>query len=253
MTRRFWLAFGACSQLLFALTVYRLFLFLRGGTSYTGWLSERVAGRVPWFAADAVLALQFAVFHSVLLYPAVRKALVARIPGPVYGCFFCVATCVSLLLVTEGWQPRSAAAWHLQTTAGWLVTGAFLLSWTALIYSLALTGFGYQTGWTTWWAWALGREQSRRDFAPKGAYRVLRHPVYLSFLGLIWFNPVMTYDRLTLAALWTTHIFVGSYLKDRRLVHYLGAAYRGYQSRVPGYPLIGFGPLGKVPTAQTEM
>jgi protein-S-isoprenylcysteine O-methyltransferase Ste14 len=114
----------------------------------------------------------------------------------------------------------------------------------ALTYSLWLTGFGFQTGFAPWWAWLRGREVPRRSFGPKGAYKLLRHPVYLSFLGLVWFNPMMTIDRLTLALLWTTHVFVGSYLKDRRLEFYIGEPYRQYEARVPGYPLFR-GPLGR--------
>jgi hypothetical protein len=50
---------------------------------------------------------------------------------------------------------------------------------------------------------------------------------------------------------WTAYIAVGSYLKDERLAFFLGRTYREYQERVPGYPLIGFGPLGRrVPTSQ---
>ena len=60
----------------------------------------------------------------------------------------------------------------------------------------------------------------------------------------------MTLDHAVLTGIWTVYIFVGSYLKDRRLVHYLGDAYRAYQARVPGYPLVPFGPLGRLrPTA----
>ncbi|MEI7781782.1 MAG: hypothetical protein WCJ18_07640, partial [Planctomycetota bacterium] len=42
------------------------------------------------------------------------------------------------------------------------------------------------------------------------------------------------------------YIFVGSALKDGRLVHFMGDTYRDYQARVPGYPGVGFGPLGRV-------
>jgi protein-S-isoprenylcysteine O-methyltransferase Ste14 len=83
-------------------------------------------------------------------------------------------------------------------------------------------------------------------FDERGAYRFLRHPVYLSFLGLIWFAPVVPLDRVVLMAVWTTYIFVGSALKDDRLVHFMGDTYREYQARVPGYPGVGFGPLGRV-------
>src|SRR5262249_3466045 len=52
--------------------------------------------------------------------------------------------------------------------------------------------------------------------------------------------------------LWTVYILVGSHLKDRRLLFYLGDVYRRYQARVPGYPLVPFGPLGKVPLPAEE-
>ena len=75
----------------------------------------------------------------------------------------------------------------------------------------------------------------------------MRHPAYLSFLGLIWFTPVMTTDRSILTAVWTVYVFVGSYLKNRRLVSYLGEPYRRYMAEVPGYPGMFLGPLGRVP------
>ncbi|NDC55021.1 MAG: hypothetical protein EBZ74_12335 [Planctomycetia bacterium] len=54
-------------------------------------------------------------------------------------------------------------------------------------------------------------------------------------------------DRVVLIAVWSTYIFVGSALKDGRLVHFMGDTYRDYQARVPGYPGVAFGPLGRVP------
>ena len=55
----------------------------------------------------------------------------------------------------------------------------------------------------------------------------------------------MTLDRALLTGLLTTYIFIGSCLKDRRLLFYLGDRYRRYQAHVPGYPLAP-GPLGRV-------
>jgi len=64
-------------------------------------------------------------------------------------------------------------------------------------------------------------------------------------LGLVWFTPRMSADHAVLTGVWTVYVFVGSYLKDRRLAFYLGDTYREYASRVPGYPGMLFGPLGK--------
>ena len=85
----------------------------------------------------------------------------------------------------------------------------------------------------------------RRPFQATSVYRVLRHPVYLSFLGLIWFTPVMSLDHAVLTAVWTVYIFVGSVLKDQRLLFYLGSSYQDYMTRVPGYPGMLAGPLAR--------
>jgi hypothetical protein len=61
----------------------------------------------------------------------------------------------------------------------------------------------------------------------------------------------MTLDRALLTVLLTTYIFIGSYLKDRRLVFYLGEVYERYQAQVPGYPL-GWGPLGRLSLSASQ-
>lgn len=229
--------FGIATQLLFVWTVWRLFFFLKDGPSHP------VRSFSP--LVDLAWSLLFAVPHSLLLWPPVASKLKRFILPAFYGSFNCVVTCVCLLALFSGWTVSAGMVWELSGTARLLVQVAFYLSWLALFYSLSLTGLGYQTGLTPWWNWLLRRPLPRRGFTPRGAYRWLRHPVYLSFLGLIWFTPRMTYDHALLTAVWTIYVFVGSYLKDERLAFYLGAAYRAYQAAVPGYPWIGIGPLGR--------
>jgi hypothetical protein len=61
-------------------------------------------------------------------------------------------------------------------------------------------------------------------------------------LGLVWLTPVVTADRAVLIAVWTTYVFVGSYLKDRRLAQVLGEPYVRYVSEVPAYPFLAWMP-----------
>jgi protein-S-isoprenylcysteine O-methyltransferase Ste14 len=243
MRRLLGILFGLCTQLFFGVTVWFLFWFLKG---------EPASSRADfdWQATslviDTVLAVQFGVIHSALLHPAVRKRTAGWVSSAFYGCFFCAATCVSLLATIAAWRPVGPVLVEL---AGWprqVVHAAFVASWAGLFYSLSLTGLGYQTGWTPWWNWLRGRPAPRREFQPRGAYHVLRHPIYLSFLALIWFTPVWTIDRVLLTGVWTAYVFVGSWLKDERLAFYIGRRYRIYQARVPGYPGFFVGPLAKV-------
>jgi protein-S-isoprenylcysteine O-methyltransferase Ste14 len=233
--RVFGIAFGLGTHVLFGFTVWHLFFFLADGGTNSG-------ASLLW---DVLLALQFSVVHSSLLHPSVRKRLKSWIPSAFYGCFFCAVTCVSLLTIIHFWQTGGGFRWE---AGGWTAVAircGFYASWAGLFYSLWLSGLGFQTGWTPWWHWLRRLPPPRREFREQGAYRVFRHPIYLSFLGLIWFTPHVTADRLLLIGLWTAYIGVGSYLKDERLAYFVGARYREYQERVPGYPLIAFGPLGR--------
>lgn len=241
VTRLLGFLFGVFTHGLFAFAVWHIFWFLRGSQP------ESDTAPAAWWLIDVALALQFAVLHSFLLYPTVRERLGKIIAGPFYGLFYCVVTCVCFLLAIACWQTAPYFVWNLSGGGETLVHGAFYASWGLLFYSLSLNGLGFQTGFLPWWNWLRGLPPPSRKFRERGVYLLLRHPVYLSFLGLIWFTPVMTYDRLLLCLLWTGYVFIGSALKDQRLVHYTGDSYRDYQSRVPGYPGMIAGPLAKVP------
>lgn len=235
-SRLFGFAFGLGVQALFVVTVVYLYTFLRWGLA------------VPdddWMSMDLFLALQFAVPHSVLLHPRFRSLFKRWFPGELHGAFFCLCTCLSLLLLFGGWQSSAGVLWELEGAAATAVVGCFHLSWAALLYSISLTGLGYQTGLTQWVQWYRGTSVGRREFRARSLYRVLRHPAYLSFLGLIWFTPVMTFDHALLTGVWTIYIFIGSILKDERLRYYLGDSYAIYMSQVAGYPGMLSGPLGR--------
>jgi protein-S-isoprenylcysteine O-methyltransferase Ste14 len=232
------IAFGVATQLFFAVTVCFLFPFLRDGSTNI---------RSNWLLIDTLLALQFAVTHSLMLLPRVRRAISRIVPGQFYGSIFCVTTCVGLWLTFTLWRCSPGEIWQCTGLSETLMRAGFYASWTAMLLSLSVTGFGYQTGWTQWLYWYRRQPLPRRGFDESGIYRLFRHPGYCSFLGLIWFTPCMTFDHALLTSIWTAYIFVGSYLKDQRLLYYLGDTYREYASRVPGYPGVSFGPLGKWP------
>jgi len=227
---------GVGTQATFLVTVWYLFWFLYGQT-------VRHATDSLWI--DLWLAVQFCIPHSGLLLPAVRSRLERVIPSPFYGSFYCLVTCASLLGMFALWNRSPVVVWQFTGVAATFVRVAFFASWAGLFYSLSLTGLGYQTGWTTWWNWLRRRPAPRREFHPRSLYRLLRHPVYLSFWGLIVFTPTVTLDRFLLILVWTIYIAIGSTLKDRRLEFYLGDTYRAYAARVAGYPGLVVGPLAR--------
>jgi protein-S-isoprenylcysteine O-methyltransferase Ste14 len=232
------IAFGVGTQLFFAITVVFLFRFLHDGSASIS---------ANWLLVDGLLALQFAAAHSFVLLPRVRTAISRVAPSQFYGSMFCITTCIGLWLTFTYWRSSSLVVWQCTGLSQVVMRAGFFASWAALFLSLSVTGFGYQTGWTQWVNWYRRQPLPRRSFKETGIYRLFRHPGYFSFLGLIWFTPRMTLDHVLLTSIWTAYIFIGSYLKDQRLLYYVGDAYREYASRVPGYPGMFFGPLGKWP------
>jgi methanethiol S-methyltransferase len=228
--------FGLATQVLFLYTAVLLFFFLRDGGS--------LAPHRPWL--NVSLALFFAWPHSLLLVPSVQKRLKRYMPSELMGCVHCLMTCISLLAMFALWTRTDGWLWRLDGVGATTMNVGFYASWIALFYSLYLTGMGYQTGLTPWWYWVRGMKLPRREFVERGLYRYTRHPVYLSFLGLIWFTPNMSWDHVILTVIWTIYIVFGSYMKDQRLKHYMGDTYLEYARRVPGYPWIGFGPMGRL-------
>ncbi len=226
MQRFLGIAIGLATQGLFLATLPPLYRFLRNDYS---------AAPEGTLWIDAAAALLFAVPHSILLVPATRKRITQWLPSPFYGLLFCIATCASLWLIFAVWRGSSLVVWTWPNRLRPLVEVGFFGSWVMLIYSLHLNGLGFQTGLTPWWHWVRGRPLPRREFRPTHIYRYGRHPTYLSFLGLIWFTPIVTLDRAVLIAIWTVYVLVGSHLKDRRLSALIGEPYREYRNEVPAF------------------
>ena len=238
MRRLLGLMAGVATHLLFGVTVWHLFWYLKGEIHVT----DSHGGGV---ALNICLALGYGAIHSALLHPKIREPLSNWISPPFYGLFFCVVTCVTLLALITGWSSSGVVMWEATGVVRTIISTAWYSSWAFLFYSLWLAGLGYQTGATPWWNWLQKKPAPPRRFQPRGAFLWMRHPVYLSFLGLVWFAPVMTIDRIELIACWTAYVLVGSWLKDQRLLHYVGEPYRIYQSQVAGYPGIMWGPLAR--------
>lgn len=65
-----------------------------------------------------------------------------------------------------------------------------------------------------------------------GMYGVVRHPMYLSVLVMMWATPAMSLIYLSLALNVTLYFYIGSYLEERRLVARFGQEYVRYQEQV---------------------
>jgi protein-S-isoprenylcysteine O-methyltransferase Ste14 len=128
------------------------------------------------------------------------------------------------------------AVWGFGTVArlpGWIEAtirgGGILLVWAAGLLA-------------AWGLWSIGRQMSsqaevRPDTAlvTSGAFRVVRHPLYLSIL-LLWAGGTLALQSWLMAACTAALVplFVArSRLEERMLLRHFGDAYAAYMRRVP--------------------
>jgi len=182
---------------------------------------------------DAFLCLLFFVQHSVMIRKSFRERLARFLPSEYDSAFFAIVAGFVLLMLLVHWQESSYLIAAPQGILWWLLRAVFFLS---------LAGFA-------WSLWALGEfdpfgilpilnhlHATRKPEMPltyRGPYRLVRHPILMVMILMIWSYPKLTLDRLLFNVLFTVWIVVGTLLEERDLVRSFGNDYLAYQQRVP--------------------
>ena len=86
-----------------------------------------------------------------------------------------------------------------------------------------------------------GQQYTGLSFRTPGLYRVVRHPIYFSWLCIFWATPRMTVAHLVFALGTTGYILFAIQLEERDLIRWYGDAYRRYKQRVPSILPVRFG------------
>ncbi len=181
---------------------------------------------------DAGLSLLFFIQHSGMVRRPFRLWLNQLVPEEYIGAVYAIASGVFLAALLIFWQ---------EGTPVFTASGIFRLLFRMLFW-LSLLGF-------LWGGLSLksfdplgirpvldrlrGRIPGRMPFTARGAYLMVRHPLYLFSMLMIWSCPDLTTDRLLFNLLWTVWIVIGAFLEERDLINEFGDMYREYQRRVP--------------------
>jgi methanethiol S-methyltransferase len=190
----------------------------------------------PWQKAvwlDLGLLSLFAVQHSVMARPAFKRVLTRVVPVAMERSTYVLASSVALLFLFWQWQPLGGTVWEVENRVG---RGAFYASyafgWALVLLATFVINHFDLFGLRQVWRNLLGKPQEDLAFGTPLLYRIVRHPLYVGWLCVFWFTPVMTVTHLLFAAATTAYIFVAIQFEERDLIA-KHPEYTEYRKKVP--------------------
>ncbi|MDQ3069402.1 MAG: isoprenylcysteine carboxylmethyltransferase family protein [Acidobacteriota bacterium] len=183
---------------------------------------------------NALLMAAFALHHSVFARTRMR-VWIARVASPyLERTIYVWIASVSFALVCALWMAWGEPYWQARGTLRVALralqgAGIIFTLWSALaLDSLSLAGIRQLDHPLP----PSGVERFDGALQHTGPYGVVRHPIYLGWLLIVWPAPAMTPAHLLFAALTTAYLIIATHYEERSLHETFGPAYAEYTRRV---------------------
>ena len=184
--------------------------------------------RVP-VIVDAALFTAFALHHSIFARTGVKRAITRLLPRDLERSAYVWIASVLFIAVCAWWQPVPGVLWRLDGPARIAAIAAQILAGAATLVAARQLGVLRLAG---------VQQVSPSDTTEpptlddSGLYAVVRHPIYLAWIVLVWATPTMTATRLTFALISSAYLMAAVPFEERDLRRLFGDAYTRYARRV---------------------
>jgi protein-S-isoprenylcysteine O-methyltransferase Ste14 len=213
-----------------ALFAVSLLVFADSYVRRFGTMAADGRGVLVPLAIDVLLFSTFALHHSVFARAPVKSVITRWIPPDLErSCYVWLASLI-LIGVCLCWQAVPGILWQ---PSGSIAIGLRAIQATALAFAIVASrrlDILELAGLSQALALAPRRPAGVDEHGP---YALVRHPMHLSWLLMVWAAPVMTGTHLVLAATSSVYVLIAIPLEERDLRRTLGPAYEAYSRRVP--------------------
>jgi protein-S-isoprenylcysteine O-methyltransferase Ste14 len=208
-----------------------------GALAYLGYFYAVILGRPGAEGGDIVanasinttIFALFAAHHSVFARTRVKNAVVSVVPAALERSVYVWLSSVLLCVVCAAWRPLPGTVYE---AAGWIRVALYGIQALGLVFvwrgasvvdALELAGIRQA---------ALQRAPRAEALRTTGPFAIVRHPIYLGWVALVFATPAMTANRLLFATLSSAYIILAIPWEERSLVAAHGDRYRAYQRSV---------------------
>jgi protein-S-isoprenylcysteine O-methyltransferase Ste14 len=183
--------------------------------------------RTGHIVINVILFTAFALHHSLLARSGAKRLVAQVIPARFERTLYVWVASLLVVALCALWQP---VAGILYRADGWMRAAFFITQAVGAIVVLlaarAMSAFElagiYQ---------AAGRTPAG-TLQVVGPFRLVRHPIYLGWVLMVFATPTMTANRLLFAAISTLYLILAIPWEETSLVADYGDQYREYQRHV---------------------
>jgi protein-S-isoprenylcysteine O-methyltransferase Ste14 len=178
-------------------------------------------------ALNVALFSIFALHHSAMARTGAKMWLADVLPPRLERSVYVWIASALFLGVVWMWIPVPGVAWELTGPWKWVGRAAQLLGlWftaraAGLLDPLELAGIRQLNG-----------RLRPVEFKAAGPFALVRHPIYLGWILLVFGTPLMTMSRLVMAVVSSAYLVLAIPWEERSLIESFGDRYREYQRRV---------------------
>ena len=176
-------------------------------------------------AVNVILFTVFALHHSVMARTGAKAWLTRMLPPPLERSIYVWIASLLFLGVCWMWQPLPGMIWRTR--------GPGIMLYIAQAFGVALTIAAARIV-GIWELAGVTQPDPAKPIAFKaeGPFAIVRHPIYLGWVLMVFATPAMTTSRMLFAVISTAYLVAAIPLEERSLVEAFGEKYVAYQRQM---------------------
>lgn len=175
--------------------------------------------------ANVTLFTIFALHHSIMARTGAKRWITRIVSPDLERSVYVWIASLLFIAVCAMWRPLPGGIWQMRGPGAMLYI-VQLLGAVLTLVAARIVGI---------WELAGVKQPDLTqpiEFRADGPFGIVRHPIYLGWVLMVFATPIMTTTRLLFAVVSTAYLVAAIPLEERLLIENFGDKYRAYQQHM---------------------